>query len=422
MADAPARASRRRGGGRLEKPKRVKRVKKRARPARPGARAVAKPAAGSRAKHAAAKRKRVAGAKRARGRGGGRVAPAGAPAAAAKEPSARKGRKRRRRGPRVHADIPLEEDARALCEYLMIEPRHIARIRSVFEQIDFDGSGEVDYDEFFEYIGDLRTKFSDALFSRIDEIGKGSVNFSEFVQIVANYCMYTKDDVLKFAFETFDKDKSGTIDENEFMVLANTVNNASPMFPGNFARALEEFDRNSDGLIDFDEFKLINRRYPMVFYPAFRLQDRMQKRILGARTWAKIMAARQKHVAEEEYRALHGGLPPPKSRGCLGAIAAMFGGRRKVYEPEEAVRKMMDVEDDLSDSDEDEDGDEKMMEAAAGRRKPPSSASKSGLRLDGVAKKAPASASMVVKKAPRKRSREKPVSAKSAGRLAVKGR
>jgi hypothetical protein len=44
-------------------------------------------------------------------------------------------------------------------------------------------------------------------------------------------------------FETFDLDGSGAIDEKEFMELCRTVNNANPMFPGNFTRALEEFDR-----------------------------------------------------------------------------------------------------------------------------------------------------------------------------------
>ena len=82
-------------------------------------------------------------------------------------------------------------------------------------------------------------------------------------------------------FECFDADKSGNIDEEEFMSLTQSINNADPTFPGNFKRALEEFDVNGDGLIDFVEFKTIYRRYPMILFPAFRLQDRMQKETLG---------------------------------------------------------------------------------------------------------------------------------------------
>jgi hypothetical protein len=43
-------------------------------------------------------------------------------------------------------------------------------------------------------------------------------------------------------FDTFDVDGSGAVDEEEFMVLCQTVNAAAPSFPGNFQRALEEFD------------------------------------------------------------------------------------------------------------------------------------------------------------------------------------
>lgn len=59
------------------------------------------------------------------------------------------------------------------------------------------------------------------------------------------------------------------------------VNNAAPTFPANFKRALEEFDVNEDGLIDYSEFLEIDRRYPLILFPAFRLQDVMQRSSLG---------------------------------------------------------------------------------------------------------------------------------------------
>ena len=59
------------------------------------------------------------------------------------------------------------------------------------------------------------------------------------------------------------------------------INNAAPAFPNNFKRALEEFDVNEDGLIDYAEFLQIDSRYPLVLFPAFRLQDTMQRNSLG---------------------------------------------------------------------------------------------------------------------------------------------
>ena len=97
--------------------------------------------------------------------------------------------------------------------------------------------------------------------------------------VCVTYCMYTRKDILKFVFDVFDKDGSGTIDEKEFIHLCNTVNNAAPLFPGNFAEAISQFDTNDDGLIDFNEFMELDKRYPLVLFPAFRLQDRMTKKV-----------------------------------------------------------------------------------------------------------------------------------------------
>ncbi len=66
-----------------------------------------------------------------------------------------------------------------------------------------------------------------------------------------------------------------------FLHCRRCINNASPAFPGNFKRALQEFDVNEDGLIDYSEFLEIDRRYPLILFPAFRLQDVMQRNSLG---------------------------------------------------------------------------------------------------------------------------------------------
>lgn len=65
------------------------------------------------------------------------------------------------------------------------------------------------------------------------------------------------------------------------LLLCRTINNAAPSFPKNFLNALQSFDVNKDGLIDFSEFLEMERRFPMIMFPAFRLQDRLQRGSLG---------------------------------------------------------------------------------------------------------------------------------------------
>lgn len=43
-------------------------------------------------------------------------------------------------------------------------------------------------------------------------------------------------------FQHYDADNSGAIDEREFRQLAGAVHSASPLFPGNFAKAMHECD------------------------------------------------------------------------------------------------------------------------------------------------------------------------------------
>lgn len=212
------------------------------------------------------------------------------------------------------AEIPVLKDAKAIeaVEALNLKPHHLAKIKARFDDIDIDGSGSIDATELFEALGEPRSPFTDSVFAIIDIDGSGLIEFEEFVRIMATYCMYTQDEILRFCFEMFDKDGSGAIDERELVELCKAVNNAAPVYPGNFKKALEEFDVNDDGLIDYNEFIQVDRRYPLILFPAFRLQDSLQKYSLGEKEWLKIIEDYNEAKKIEEYRATHGGKLPPK--------------------------------------------------------------------------------------------------------------
>ena len=206
----------------------------------------------------------------------------------------------------------LMGDAAKIAEYLEFSMRDVDRVKIVFDDIDFDESGEIDYDEFLKFCDEQRSPYTDALMNMVDEEGTGVINFNMFFRLICMYSVYTQEDILQFVFQTFDKDSSGTLDEEEFMDLARTVNNADPLFPGNFKNALERFDCNDDGLLDYKEFKEINKDFPMVFYPAFRIQDKWHKCCLGEQFWVDIAVNMQRRKYLEEYMLSHNGqLPPP---------------------------------------------------------------------------------------------------------------
>ena len=196
---------------------------------------------------------------------------------------------------------------------LIVNELDLAKIKRRFDDIDIDLTGEISYEEFLDDVNEARSAFTDAVFAMVDVNGNGELDFDEYIQIFMTYCMFNREEILTFTYECFDKDNSGTIDEEEFMLLAKTVNNSAPMFPGNFGQALAEFDSNDDGLIDMDEFRELNRRYPMVLFPAFRFQDALQQGSLGQRRWTEIATRKNKLGQLEEYRKNHKGQLPPVS-------------------------------------------------------------------------------------------------------------
>ena len=204
----------------------------------------------------------------------------------------------------------LDQEAQNSCNLLGFTHEDIVKIKVRFDDIDIDQTGEIDYNEFLDDVGETRSPFVDAVFRLVDVNGNGLLDFSEYVRVFCLYCTYSKEEILKFTFDTFDADGSGAIDEEEFMLLARTVSN-TPMFPANFGKALEEFDTDGDGLIDMDEFRILDRRYPMVLFPAFRLQDNLQKGSLSSKRWKTILQRRELRRIYNEYRKTHDGQLPP---------------------------------------------------------------------------------------------------------------
>ncbi|CEG46389.1 hypothetical protein F443_05271 [Plasmopara halstedii] len=178
----------------------------------------------------------------------------------------------------------------------------LKKFKTCFKHIDLDSSGVIDCEEFFEFIDETKTPFSEGLFRMIDADNNGTIDFEEFVHATVLYCMYTRDEILRFAFNTFDPTASGSIGDKELRRLVSMVNDGQSQFPSNINNALIEFDRNKAGVIDFDEFKKLNKRFPMLLFPCFRLQDRMQKATLGDNHWLQLHKFLYERLKDENYQ------------------------------------------------------------------------------------------------------------------------
>jgi hypothetical protein len=69
------------------------------------------------------------------------------------------------------------KDPRALeaAQALDLHQNHLRRLRLKFDKIDIDNSGNIDYDEFFESVGETRSPFTDKLFSLIGQLDLSNI-------------------------------------------------------------------------------------------------------------------------------------------------------------------------------------------------------------------------------------------------------
>ena len=59
--------------------------------------------------------------------------------------------------------------------------------------------------------------------------------------------------------------------------------------------------RNSDGQIDFDEFRAMDKAFPLLFFPAFRMQDSLQAKFLGEPESKETHTPLLRHMCEDTY-------------------------------------------------------------------------------------------------------------------------
>jgi|GEM_PF-1809997 len=193
--------------------------------------------------------------------------------------------------------VPVpDERLQKMIDMIQLEKRQLAQLWKVFQKYDKDSSGTIDVTEFYKMIEEDQSVFGDSVFELVDIDNSGTLDFSEFVQVLGTYCLFGRLDILKFCFFVFDKDENGYVDSDELHALIEMLHGNNPS--SNCRTALSNFDQNNDGKIDFEEFQALNVQFPMLLFPAFRMQENMMSNTLGAKWWKEKKAMLQQQREE----------------------------------------------------------------------------------------------------------------------------
>ena len=160
--------------------------------------------------------------------------------------------------------IPLKKDGfiayansnklrKAVLTYIAsrLSEDEIKKIKEMFQRIDVDNDGKLSLEEMKKVFskGDIKIEFNEEIFNQIDTDKSGSIEYTEFISACIEKNVYLNEERLREAFNLFDSDKSGKISRSEIeKVLKLGVNSKE------IDAIMAKHDTNKDGEIDFKEF------------------------------------------------------------------------------------------------------------------------------------------------------------------------
>ncbi|EPB84209.1 calmodulin [Mucor circinelloides 1006PhL] len=139
-----------------------------------------------------------------------------------------------------------------------LTPEQIQEYREAFQLFDKNGDGSVSATELGVVLRSFGMNPTDAelqdMVSDVDADGNGHIDFEEFLNLVKDLKSGGKDtDDLREAFKVFDADGNGVIDRSELRKVMSSLN--EKLTEEELDAMIKEADANGDGQISFDEFK-----------------------------------------------------------------------------------------------------------------------------------------------------------------------
>ena len=130
------------------------------------------------------------------------------------------------------------------------------KLGKIFKSLDANGDGQLSKEEIMngyeEHFGKLLNEDEiDKLFNDVDTDKSGSIDYSEFIVATMSSKKNMSEEKLTAAFKLFDTDGNGTISPME---LKSVLSSSGQISDETIDQILKQADDNNDGEIEFDEF------------------------------------------------------------------------------------------------------------------------------------------------------------------------
>lgn len=190
------------------------------------------------------------------------------------------------------SEMNLKGVAAAAFRMMKLSSITVHKIKKVFQKIDFNDSGYITIGQLMDYTQGKDTLFIRGLLkqtllahgpTKMDSM----LNFPEFFIVTVVLCTYSIDQILYIIFKMFD-DNRDFIDTKKLNGMLKSLATSGGGFNGNAKAILAGFDQNGDDMLNFDEFVGLYRTNPVVFFPAFKLQEKLREATLTVSKWRSM--------------------------------------------------------------------------------------------------------------------------------------
>jgi calcium-dependent protein kinase len=139
----------------------------------------------------------------------------------------------------------------------IINEDELNEIRGIFEYLDTKRDGRLTYEElikgFKDFFKDIKQQKSfKKHLMKFNDDNKNYIEYDKFVMLAVSKKNLIREDVLRLTFNTFDKDKSGSISIDEMKDVLIVCSKSTEKF---WLDVLTQIDKLKDSEIDYEMFK-----------------------------------------------------------------------------------------------------------------------------------------------------------------------
>ena len=206
-----------------------------------------------------------------------------------------------------------------LChEFLKLDNEGVNQFYRLFKQIDKNDSNSFKPEDFYKYLKQDRTKFTDRCLHFLDSTGNANIDFETFVIGIWVFMTVQKQTFVRFAFSLYDEEQSHRLKPEVVQEMFADVYGEHWKNNHNVFNVVEKMmDESLDGGMSLQKFEEYSKKYDKLLFPMLQMQLHMKDRIFGAEYWAGESRKRNE---------LYGDVPDNLKQHLLKLVVEMAKG------------------------------------------------------------------------------------------------